>query len=379
MKTSWSSADFVEVVADVSAGRPKTKQNDYLEWGRYPIVDQGKALVGGYTDDVSLLAEVELPVIVFGDHTRCLKFIDFPFGCGADGTKVLKPRAGLDPKYLYRYLQTVDLTDAGYSRHYKFLKKVQIPLPPLEEQQRVAAILDAADQLRTKRRQALAKLDTLTQAIFIDMFGDPARPEPSGPVIQLGELCEMDNGLNFTSAERGDGTTGVLVLDVKNMYTPGIEPDVGSAYRVDIDIPSRRLLEPGDLLFVRSSVKREGVAWPAYFAGHTEPAAFCGFIIRGRLHEEQAHNFTPEYLVHFLRQPAVRLRAVASSGQVAITNVSQKRLGELLVPIASVQSQLEFRDRLTRIEKLRIDETSTLAELESLFGSLQQRAFRGEL
>jgi type I restriction enzyme S subunit len=116
---------------------------------------------------------VQTPAIIFGDHTKSFKFIDFPFCLGADGTKVLRPKTDTHEKYLYWYLQTVKIPDAGYSRHFKYLHRSDILLPPLDEQKRIAAILDAADALRAKRSQALSELNRLTEAIFNKMLGNP--------------------------------------------------------------------------------------------------------------------------------------------------------------------------------------------------------------
>ncbi|MBK6923737.1 MAG: restriction endonuclease subunit S [Thermomonas sp.] len=111
---------------------------------------------------------------------KAVKFIDFPFAMGADGIKVLKPVDGCDIKYLYHFLRYSKLPDAGYSRHYKFVKELEVPLPPLPEQRRIAAILDKADALRAKRREAIAKLDQLLQSVFLDMFGDPVSNSEGG-------------------------------------------------------------------------------------------------------------------------------------------------------------------------------------------------------
>jgi len=86
----WESAPFDEIFSDETGGNLKTLQSDFAPHGRYPIVDQGKTLIAGYTDDASRLCNVPAPVIVFGDHTRAVKFVDFPFCLGADGTKVLE-------------------------------------------------------------------------------------------------------------------------------------------------------------------------------------------------------------------------------------------------------------------------------------------------
>ena len=89
---NWETRPFTDVVKDVTGGNLKTKQNEYAESGTYPIVDQGQTLVGGFTDDEDKVCKSELPVIIFGDHTKTFKFIDFPFCLGADGTKVLRPK-----------------------------------------------------------------------------------------------------------------------------------------------------------------------------------------------------------------------------------------------------------------------------------------------
>jgi len=147
---------FLSVFKDVSGGNVKTPLSEVLEQGKIPVVDQGQKLITGYVNDQERICRAKPPVVVFGDHTRVIKFVDFPFAMGADGTKVLVPKIESDVKYLYYALQATPIPSAGYSRHFKFLKEVMIPLPPLAEQKRIAAILDAADALRAKRRESIA-------------------------------------------------------------------------------------------------------------------------------------------------------------------------------------------------------------------------------
>ena len=202
--SGWRHEAFDDVVADESGGNLKIPQSEFLATGRYAIVDQGKELVAGYTNDESRLCRAQLPVIVFGDHTRCLKYVDFPFCMGADGVKVLRPKAEADPKYLYHYLRQVRLTEGGYDRHFKYLKRTSLALPPLPEQRRIAEILDKADALRAKRRAALAQLDTLSQAIFFDMFGDPATNPKGFSKQPLASLVRDDDTINYGVVQPGD-------------------------------------------------------------------------------------------------------------------------------------------------------------------------------
>ena len=119
---SWIWLNFSEALLDFTDSKKKLQERDYLAEGRHPVIDQGKKLVSGYTNSTELLYSGPLPVIVFGDHTRCVKWIDQPFAQGADGVKVLSPQDALLPRFAFWALRTIQLPDKGYSRHFKFLK-----------------------------------------------------------------------------------------------------------------------------------------------------------------------------------------------------------------------------------------------------------------
>ena len=125
--TCWGKRDFRElfVVAD-RKGR-NLPRGRYLSAGRYPVVDQGELLVAGYSDEASLVIS-DVPLIVFGDHTRRVKFIDFPFICGADGTQLLQTTDVLDVEFGYQLLKNFSLPSLGYSRHMRLLKDLAVAL-----------------------------------------------------------------------------------------------------------------------------------------------------------------------------------------------------------------------------------------------------------
>lgn len=120
----------------------QVQSKEILKEGCYPVVSQGISLVDGYVNDGSKVIK-DLPVILFGDHTRNVKYIDFPFVIGADGTKLHKA-IGIYPQYLFLWMLYAanTLRDRGYARHYSLLRKTYIPLPPYKEQIRIGMKYD---------------------------------------------------------------------------------------------------------------------------------------------------------------------------------------------------------------------------------------------
>jgi len=128
----WRKEKIGGLLAKIKRKR-KIHKEDYLEEGPIPCVDQSQKFIGGYIDIEEAKHDAPLPIIVFGDHTRILKFIDFPFASGADGTQLLYPNdASISPEYLYFVLNSVDLSNYFYARHFKFLKEQEVLIGDLK-------------------------------------------------------------------------------------------------------------------------------------------------------------------------------------------------------------------------------------------------------
>lgn len=138
--------DWPVVPFDKSIGEPgtyiKIKSSEYNDDGLYPVIDQSEKYISGYINDSNSLYKGNLPIIIFGDHTRNIKYVDSEFAVGADGTKILHPIKQLYSKFYYYYLKALTIPNLGYSRHYSILRRVNVPLPPLEEQKRISGKLD---------------------------------------------------------------------------------------------------------------------------------------------------------------------------------------------------------------------------------------------
>ena len=167
---------FSDFFVDDTKRGMKIPQSNYASHGRNPIIDQGDNEVAGYSDlDDGLYTTV--PVVVFGDHTRIVKYVDQPFFIGADGVKILKPKNGVNPLYAFYALKTAHIDSLGYSRHFKLVKELTFVLPALPEQKRIAAELDKICELKKNAETRLEKLDLLVKSRFVEMFGDGKYPE----------------------------------------------------------------------------------------------------------------------------------------------------------------------------------------------------------
>lgn len=159
---------------NLTDSKKKIQQKKYLNSGKWAIIDQGQNLVGGYTDDSTMLYNGNLPVIIFGDHTRCIKYIDFHFAQGADGVKVLKPKSFYIPKLFYYAMKSIDIPNLGYRRHFPLFDKYAISLPPLAEQQRIVdrieIMFSKLDEAKEKAQEVIDGFENRKAAILHKAF-----------------------------------------------------------------------------------------------------------------------------------------------------------------------------------------------------------------
>lgn len=144
----WDTVGFPEACDDQTSKSEKLQRGDYLAAGEFPVVDQGQSFVAGWSDDASMVCKSQGPVIVFGDHTRAVKYVDFPFVIGADGAKVLVPKARFNVRYFAELLKRLPIPNLGYSRHMREVKRIQFMCPPRALQDEFSVRLTAlADQI----------------------------------------------------------------------------------------------------------------------------------------------------------------------------------------------------------------------------------------
>ena len=284
---------------------------------------------------------------------------------------VLRPKHGLDIGFLCRVLENYDvrpfvtgttrgkLTKAGAS-------EIPIPIPPFLEQRRIAAILDQADALRAKRREALAQLDSLTQSIFIEMFGDPVTNPKHWKVCPVGDVTNCivpgrDKPKSFSGHVPWVTTENLAHLGFTQQSPKGL-----GLSDAEIREVRARVVPAGSVII--SCVGNLGIV----------TIADIDMVINQQLHAFQCHEqMNSIYLMYSLAAQTAFMYARASSTTLPYMNKSVCNSIPVQVPPSELQRQ--FAERIAHVQNQRAKHQASLTELDALFASLQHRAFRGEL
>lgn len=305
--------------------------------------------------------------------------------CGTGCIRIRLNCPDLDIAYVRRYLQQPSVEQ--WLRHHAkgvtmpnlntaIIRALPFVYPPLSEQRRIAAVLDQADALRAKRRSALAKLDELTQSIFLDMFGDPAINPKGWPVKALGDLASKFSDGPFGSNLKSEHYTdnGVRVVRLQNIGV-GEFIDNDAAYISDDHFATLKKHEcrPGDVLV--------GTLGDPNLRACIQPT-----WLTVALNKADCVQIRPDtrvanaaFICGLLNQPSTECMAQnLMLGQTRV-RVSMGRLRGLLVPVPPVKLQREFESRIAAVEKLRAKQDAARTYVAALFTALQHRAFRGEL
>ena len=361
---------------------PKVLSRDYKSTGSFPIVDQGQNLIAGWTDDGGGLISTSLPVVIFGDHTRAFKYVDFPFVRGADGTQVLRPKPGIDPLFFYYACKAIDLPSRGYNRHFRVLKEKEIPTPPLHEQRSIAHALRRVDDATSFQDQQIRTLADLKRAAMRTLFtrglrGEAQKETEIGPIPESWEITAIVDvavttqyGLSVRG--RVSGTYPILRMNCQE--------DGKVHYRdiqfVDLDSESydRFRVKPGDLLFNRTNsidlVGRMAIV------EDDRPAVFASYLVRLVV---DANRCIPEFLNYFMNWPRTQgeIKKLASRA-VGQANINATKLRTVLFPLPAIDEQRDIVAVLDVIDRKINLHRRKRAVLEELFKALLHKLMTGE-
>ena len=249
------------------------------------------------------------------------------------------------------------------------LGKLSVNLRPLDEQRRIAAVLDKVSDLIAKRRQQLEKLDLLVKARFVEMFGDPVDNPKQWETKGLAELGECKNGMNFHTEDSGIDIHCLGVGDFKDL---SYITDTSMLPMISLDkMPSNEyLLQNGDIVFVRSNGNKDLVGRSIAVFPDQIPTTFSGFCIRFRLKSSIVQT---DYLLRTLKTDSVRKKMGGRGAN--IQNLNQKILSDLQIPIPPLDLQNQFSAFVEQIEKTKISIKESLENMETLKKALMQEYF----
>ena len=252
------------------------------------------------------------------------------------------------------------------------VKSHKVTFPPLKEQRRIAAVLDGADALRRRRREALALLDTLPAALFAEMFGDPVSNPKRWPKGRIGDALE---DVRYGTSKKA-GVDGELPILRMGNVTSGGQIDLTDMKRITLDpkdVP-KHTVRRGDILFNRTN-SADLVGKTAVF-DRDEPHAFAGYLVRARTKPRHV----PEYVAGYLNSAhgKAKLRNMAKN-IVGMANINAKEMQAIPILLPDEATQRGYKRRVEAIRTKRQAHEAHLAQLDTLFASLQSRAFAGEL
>lgn len=433
-KFGWYSLPLGLVIDKISTNDKKIKQKEYLVEGKYPVIDQGADFIGGYTNDESKVLRCDLPVIVFGDHTKILKLIRYHFVPGADGVKVLLPHRLILPELLVFFVQILirKIPDKGYARHFQYLEKSEIPIPPLPEQRAIVAKIEqlfseldngiaclkkAQEQLKVYRQAVLKQafegeltktwreqqanlpsaqdlLDTIKAEREQTAKNQGKKLKPIKPITQteLSEWSELPDGWKWvrvdeilqSGRECGYGVlqpgenvvNGVSLIRVGDVFDGRI--DYLNLKKISLDIANkykRTFLQGGEVLITLVGAIGRTAVVPEFCKG-ANIARAVGVVPLSK-------KLNPFFVELYFRQAKKIQELTDKSHEVARKTLNLEDVKNATVIIAPLAEQeqivQEIETRLSVCDNMEATIRESLEKAEALRQSILKKAFEGKL
>ena len=360
--------NFNDIFVDDTKYGMKIPKEKYLSVGLYPVIDQSKEQIAGYTDESEGIY-CDVPAIIFGDHTRIIKYIDVPFFLGADGTKLLKIKdnTAFNCKYLYYALSNAKIPNTGYNRHFKWLKELSFNIPSIEKQREIADLMDIIVNLENLRKKQLEKLELFVKSRFIEMFGDPITNTKRWPADKVEAVCSNIYGGGTPSKSKEEYWNGDIPwISSKDMKSDMISDSQIRITNLGLDNSSAKLVPINSVIMViRSGILK-----------HTLPVAINTVPVTVN---QDLKVFIPSVSIHyrFLAFLFKMLEKDILAGVRAVTadNIEFDTLKNRKIILPPVQLQNQFASFVTQVDKSKLAIQQSLDELETLKKSLMQQYF----
>ncbi|HCT7875945.1 TPA: restriction endonuclease subunit S [Klebsiella pneumoniae] len=376
----WLSRKALDCFIQISTNNRNVKTKDCKSEGLYPVIDQGQQFICGYIDDESKVIQVSNPLCVFGDHTRIIKWVTQDFVPGADGTKILEAEKFIFPKYGYYALRFIDIPDKGYSRHFKYLRELEIPISSLAEQKIIADKLDdllaRVESIKTRLENIPEILKKFRQSVLSTEFDYEIDDFSSLKNMELKDICRsISDGDHQAPPKSNSGIPFLVISDVNKGF-------------VDFDNAVRRVpLEYYDnLKDIRKPDEKDILYTVTGSFGIpvliTDNAKFC-FQRHIAIIKPNHELIFYKYLYFYLKSPEVFKYAQRVATGTAQKTVSLSNLRKFKIRLPSIFLQKKVVRKIEAlflyadtIEKKSIE---AMKNINQLTQSILAKAFRGEL
>ena len=370
----WEILPFTGCLKKVkSKKKPSIPKKGYQESGDFPVIDQGASFIAGWTDVTESVISDNLPVVIFGDHTRIFKYVDFPFALGADGTQLLQPNDDiLDPRFFYYALLNLKVPNKGYNRHYRYLREFSMVCPPLPEQRAIAHVLQTIQEAKSTRRREIA-LERERKAALMDfLFSHGTKDEPrkqteigeipeSWEVVELKEITDLrrenvkpksSQSLNFVGLEHIDSGDSTLKRwgDASEMKS------------------AKNHFYPDDVLYgkLRSYLDKAVIA---------ETEGICSTDI---LVFTANSKTVPRFLVYLLHTEAFVNHAVVTSTGISHPRTSWDSLGKFTFALPPLPEQRAIAHVFQAIDEKTVALEQEVEHLDELFHAMLDELMTGQ-
>ncbi len=381
----WDVLSFMECLKKVkSKKKPSIPKTDYQESGKFPVIDQGASFIAGWTDSVESVISDNLPVVIFGDHTRIFKYVDFPFVLGADGTQLFYPNDEvLDAHFFYYALSNLNVPNKGYNRHYRYLREFSVVCPPLSEQRAIANILQKIQEAKFTRQREIA-LEREHKAALMDyLFSHGTKDEPRkqtevGEIPESWDVVRLEETATFTKKPRDLRYSEYNEIPFVSMELMPIAKLSSEEFllKTNNELKSGTYFEPGDILLPKITPSFENGKQCIIQELPTPFGIATTEVIPIR---EVASISDKFFLFYYLLLPNVRISLAGKmQGTTGRQRLNKDSLVNLEIPLPSLSEQRAIANIFRSIDEKTAALEREVELIDELFHAMLEKLMTGK-
>ena len=381
----WKILPFTGCIKKVKTKKKLSiPKRDYQESGKFPVIDQGASFIAGWTDSAESVISDNLPVVIFGDHTRIFKYVDFPFALGADGTQLLYSNDEiLDPHFFYYALLNLKVPNKGYNRHYRYLREFSVVCPPLPEQRAIAHVLQTIQETKFTRQREI-ELERERKAALMDYLfshgtrGEPHKQTEIGEIPESWETTPLAEVVTFTKKPRDLRYSEYDKIPFVPMDLIPIAKLSSKEFllKTNNELKSGTYFEPGDILLPKITPSFENGKQCIIKELPTPFGIATTEIIPIREVEGVSHI---SYLFYYLLLPNVRISLAGKmQGTTGRQRLSKDALVNLYIPLPPLPEQRAIAAVFHAIDEKVATLEQEAKHLDELFHAMLDELMTGQ-